>query len=77
MCLKFGILKRMQPDIQQQLDEQSAKLDAIWRSVEKTRKYFLILMWGSIIMVALPLVGLMLAIPKFIDMYTTTLNGLL
>jgi hypothetical protein len=45
---------------------QDQKLDAIYRSVEKTRKYF---MWTLIITVAavvLPLIGLIFAIPAFL-----------
>ena len=56
---------------------QDAKLDAIYRSVEKTRKYFLMIMWITIAMVILPLLGLLAVIPKFLNMYTSTLDGLL
>ncbi len=53
------------------------KLDAIYVSVEKTRKYFLVVMWITIIAVVLPVLGLVIAIPKFINTYTSTLEGLL
>jgi len=56
---------------------QDAKLDAIYESVEKTRKYFLVVMWVTVAMVVLPLLGMIIAIPKFINMYTSTLDGLL
>ncbi len=32
------------------------KIDAVYRSVEKTRKYLLIMLIGSILMVVLPLI---------------------
>ena len=53
------------------------KLDAIYVSVEKTRKYFLVVMWITIIAVVLPVLGLVIAIPRFINTYTSTLEGLL
>jgi len=67
----------MEKDIQNKLKEQDTKLDAIFVSVEKTRKYFLVIMWITIILVVLPLVGVIFAIPTFIDTYTAILEGLL
>ncbi|HEX9608719.1 MAG TPA: hypothetical protein VGA06_00700 [Candidatus Paceibacterota bacterium] len=66
----------MEQDIQKKLEDQDVKLDAIFRSVEKTRKYFLIIMWITVILVVLPVVGLVFAIPTFINTYSS-LNGLL
>ena len=54
-----------------------AKVDAIYVSVEKTRKYF---MWTLIITIALfilPLVGLMFAIPAFMNNYVGSIQGLM
>lgn len=67
----------MEQDIQNKLEEQDAKLDAIFVSVEKTRKYFLIIMWITIALVVLPAIGLIFAIPAFINTYTTSLEGLI
>ena len=67
----------MEQDIQKKLEEQDAKLDAIFTSVEKTRKYFLVIIWITVILVVLPVVGLIFAIPSFIDTYTISLEGLL
>ncbi len=53
------------------------KIDAIYVSVEKTRKYFLIVMWVTLGAFVLPAIGLLFAIPAFINTYTTSLNGLL
>ena len=66
----------MDQELQKRLDEQGAKLDAIYNSVEKTRKYFLIIAWVTIIAVVVPIIGLFFAIPSFLDNYTSTLNGL-
>ena len=60
----------MEQDINKKLEEQNAKLDAIFVSVEKTRKYFLIVMWVTLAMVALPAIGLIFAIPAFLSSYS-------
>jgi hypothetical protein len=55
-------------------EETSKKLDEIYRSVEKTRKMFL---WTLILAAAffvLPLIGLMFAIPQFLNIYNSALN---
>lgn len=64
----------MDQEIKNKLDEQGAKIDAIYKSVEKTRKYFLVIFWVTIIGVVLPFLGLGLVIPKFLNTYTSTLN---
>lgn len=63
-----------QNEIQKQLLEQSQKMDAIFVSVEKTRKYFLTTMWVSIVAVALPVLGLAVIIPSFLDGYVSSLS---
>ena len=45
------------------------KLEKIWRSVEKTRKYFLWILIITIAMVVIPAIGLVFAVPKFISLY--------
>ncbi len=67
----------MESDIQKQLNDQSQKLDAIFVSVEKTRKYFLVIMWVTIAMVVLPVLGLIFAIPVFLNSYVSSLGGLI
>ncbi|MFA6495196.1 MAG: hypothetical protein WC246_02625 [Candidatus Paceibacterota bacterium] len=54
--------------IQQQLAEQNIKIDAVHRSSERMRKYF---MWTLIITVAtivLPLIALALLIPYYLSL---------
>lgn len=53
------------------------KIDAVYVSVEKTRKYFQVVMWVTIAMVVLPLIAMIFVIPAFINTYTTTLDGLM
>jgi hypothetical protein len=67
----------MEQEIQEQLRKQDEKLNAIFESVEKTRKYFLVTMWVTLAMVVLPAIGLLLVIPVFMNTYTSSLEGLL
>ncbi len=67
----------MEPNVQAQFDELTVKVDAIYKSVEKTRKYFLVVMWVTIAMVVLPALGLIFAIPVFLNSYASALDGLL
>ena len=66
----------MEQEIQKKLDEQSIKIDAIYKSVEKTRKYFLVIIWVTVLAVVIPIIGLVFAIPSFLSNYTSTLGGL-
>jgi hypothetical protein len=61
----------MEPTIEQRLDAQDEKLHAIYQSVEKTRKYFLTIIWISIAVVVLPAIGLLFAVPKFLNTYSS------
>lgn len=67
----------MDNEIRMRLEAQDQKLDAIYVSVEKTRKYFQIILWGTLATVALPLIGLLIGIPIFINAYMKQLEGLL
>jgi len=67
----------MENDIRTRLDAQDAKLEAIWQSVEKSRKYFLITAWITIGAIVLPLIALALIIPAFMSSYTASIEGLL
>lgn len=66
----------MQPDIAKALEEQREKIDQIYASVEKTRKYFLWTMIITLALVILPLLGLIFALPAFLSTYTTDLQSL-
>lgn len=52
------------------------KIDAIYVSVEKTRKYIFWTVIVTIALVVLPSIGLLFAIPSFLSTYTETLNTL-
>lgn len=66
----------MQPDAEKRIIELEQKIDAIYVSVEKTRKYFLWTMIITIAIVVLPIIGLMFVIPSFVSTYTETINTL-
>ena len=61
----------MDPQLEQKLTEQDKKLDQIYASVEKMRKYFLWTMILTIALVVLPLLGLIVAIPSFLSNYSS------
>ena len=63
-------------EILKKLQEQEIKIEAIYKSVEKTRKYFLVIIWITVIAVALPVLGLAFAIPAFLNNYVDSLGGL-
>ncbi|OGI21556.1 MAG: hypothetical protein A2808_00775 [Candidatus Moranbacteria bacterium RIFCSPHIGHO2_01_FULL_55_24] len=58
-------------EILKKLEEQERKLDAIYVSAEKTRKYFLYTLVLSLVFFLLPLLGLLFAIPFFLDTLTS------
>lgn len=62
----------MEPDVAQKLVDIEQKVDAIYASTEKTRKYFMWTLIVTVAMILLPLVGLIFAIPA----YLSTLRGL-
>lgn len=64
----------MDKTLEQKIDEQSAKIDAIFTSVEKTRKYFLTILWISALGLLLPLLGIAVAGPSFMSSYMNTLS---
>jgi hypothetical protein len=64
----------MEPEIKARLEEMEKKLSAIYKSVEKTRKYFLAVLWVTIILFVLPLIGLFFAIPAFLSSYSSALG---
>ena len=56
------------------LEAQEAKIDAIWRSVERTRKYFMWTLIITLITIVLPAIGLVFVIPMFLK--TMNFSGL-
>lgn len=66
----------MDQELLKKLEAQEVKIDSMSKSVEKIRKYFLIMTWITIIAIVLPMIGLVFAVPAFISSYTANLSGL-
>jgi type II secretory pathway component PulF len=56
--------------LDQKLTTLEKKIDDIYVSAEKTRKYFLTTLIVSLVAFVLPLIGLFFAIPSFLSTYT-------
>jgi len=64
----------MEEELLKKIETQDKKLDDIYRSVEKMRKYFL---WTLIIAAVgfiLPLIGLAIVIPQFLNIYSSEIG---
>jgi len=55
--------------ILQKLKEMEEKLDKVYKSTERTRKYILTMLIFSILVIVLPLIGFILVIPQFLSLY--------
>ncbi len=66
----------MEPNLEQRLAGLEEKIDKIFRSVEKTRKYFLWTMIITLVLFVLPLIGLVFVVPMFMSNYVGQLSGL-
>ena len=60
----------MEEDVRAKLDQIEKKIDAIFSSAEKTRKYFLATIIVTGIAFVLPLIGLVFAVPSFLSTYS-------
>jgi len=73
-CGKINLLLKlvwgyMEQELLKKIEEQGEKIEKVYRSVGKMRKFFL---WTLIItgaLVVLPLIGLLFAIPDFLSLY--------
>ena len=74
--IKVNFIYYMDTKIQEQIDEQEVKINEILTSVRKTEKYMRWTFWATIIVVVLPAVLLIFALPLIISTYTETLSGL-
>ncbi len=64
----------MEEETLKKIKEQDEKLEKIYQSVEKTRKYFLWTFIVTIVVIILPLLGVLFLIPKILGMYSDVLN---
>jgi CHASE3 domain sensor protein len=61
----------MDTELVKKLEAQDEKLERIYQSVEKTRKYFLWTMIATVVTFVLPLIGLIFAVPFFLSTLST------
>lgn len=66
----------MDEEIKKILAEQDKKLDAIFKSAEKTRKYFLWTLIISVVVIVLSLIGISFLAPQYIKTINPTSYGL-
>ncbi len=64
----------MEKEILEKLKEQEEKIDKIYQSVERTRKYFLFTLIATAVMFVLPIIGLIFMIPKLLGLYSDILS---
>ena len=56
--------------ILQKLNELEGKVDEVYKSTERTRKYIFAMLVISIVVFVLPLIGLLFVIPQFLNTYS-------
>lgn len=61
-------------ELKDRLKGLEEKVEKVFVSAEKTRKYFLWTLIISLVAFVLPLVGLLFAIPSFLSSYSSALN---
>ena len=54
-------------EVLKKLAELETKVDAVYKSAEKTRKYFMWTLILSVVLFVLPLIGLIFVIPQFLN----------
>ena len=67
----------MEQKLLNKLEEQDKKIDAIYVSVEKTRKYFLWTMIITVVTIVLPIIILIVMIPWLMGTLSSAYGGLL
>lgn len=64
-------------ELMKKLNELEKKIDATYASAEKTRKYILWYVIGTVITIVLPIIGLIFVIPWFLKVMSSAYDGLL
>lgn len=70
------MVKIMEEQILKKLDEQQIKIDAMYESVEKLRKYFLWTLIITVVTVILPVVAALIILPTIISNLMNVYGGL-
>jgi len=66
----------MEIETNEKIEAISQRVEEIYVSVEKTRKYFLWTLIISVATIILPLIGLAFVIPFFLRTLSSSLNGI-
>lgn len=66
----------METELKQLIEAQQKKIDEIYVSVEKTRKYLYWTMVATVVFFVLPLLAAMIFVPVIIGKYTSMIGGL-
>lgn len=69
-------LLHMDPNLETRIAIMEEKVDKIYVSVEKTRKYFLWTLITSVVLFVLPLIGIAFALPSFMTNYVGSIQSL-
>jgi hypothetical protein len=77
----FGMLREslnyfMDSKIQEQLNEQEVKINEIYGSVKKIERYMQITFWVTVVVVVLPMIIFIFAIPSIVKTLTASMSGL-
>lgn len=64
-------------ELMKKIEEQDKKIDAIYASVEKTRRYIQWSFIAGIVTVVVPVLGLIAIIPWFLKTMSSAYSGLL
>lgn len=67
----------MEQELLNKLEEQEKKIDAIYVSVEKTRKYFQWTLIVTVVTIVLPIIVLIIMIPWLMNTLSSAYGGLL
>jgi type II secretory pathway component PulF len=65
----------MEDDLKEQLKAQQEFMEKIYRSAEKTRKYFMWTLITSLVVFIIPLIIMMFVLPSFINTYMGELGA--
>jgi len=66
----------MEQEILKKIEEMERKVEAVYLSVEKTRKYFLWTLIITAMVIILPLIAMLFVIPQFLNTYSSANLGL-
>jgi type IV secretory pathway component VirB8 len=66
----------MEPNLDARFTALEEKINSIYISVEKTRKYFLWTLITSVVLFVLPVIGIALVLPSFMTNYVGSIDSL-